>query len=115
MDYGILVWVAGVGMRPFTRALCEKIGKDTTSLLLFALAWLWATTNGIPFWLVGAPPISEPILVGIGMFTGGRGLTHGRVLLFSETGQVSMASCASVIGHQHRLAGEWADRQTRAS
>jgi NADH:ubiquinone reductase (non-electrogenic) len=28
MDYGILVWVAGVGMRPFTRALCEKIGKD---------------------------------------------------------------------------------------
>lgn len=27
MDYGILVWVAGVGMRPFTRALCEKIGK----------------------------------------------------------------------------------------
>jgi len=28
MDFGILVWVAGVGMRPFTRALCEKIGKD---------------------------------------------------------------------------------------
>eukprot|EP00913_Durusdinium_trenchii_P031765 g29750.t1 len=28
MDYGILVWVAGVGMRPFTRALCEKIGKE---------------------------------------------------------------------------------------
>eukprot|EP00440_Ansanella_granifera_P061822 gb/GFBE01067024.1/.p1 GENE.gb/GFBE01067024.1/~~gb/GFBE01067024.1/.p1 ORF type:complete len:504 (+),score=133.20 gb/GFBE01067024.1/:1-1512(+) len=28
MSYGILVWVAGVGMRPFTRALCEKIGKD---------------------------------------------------------------------------------------
>lgn len=27
MDYGVLVWVAGVGMRPFTRALCEKIGK----------------------------------------------------------------------------------------
>eukprot|EP00747_Dinoflagellata_sp_TGD_P111348 gnl/TRDRNA2_/TRDRNA2_171205_c0_seq5.p1 gnl/TRDRNA2_/TRDRNA2_171205_c0~~gnl/TRDRNA2_/TRDRNA2_171205_c0_seq5.p1 ORF type:complete len:512 (+),score=94.90 gnl/TRDRNA2_/TRDRNA2_171205_c0_seq5:87-1622(+) len=28
MDYGMLVWVAGVGMRPFTKALCEKIGKD---------------------------------------------------------------------------------------
>jgi NADH:ubiquinone reductase (non-electrogenic) len=28
MDYGLLVWVAGVGMRPFTRALCEKIGKE---------------------------------------------------------------------------------------
>jgi len=28
MDFGILVWVAGVGMRPLTRALCEKIGKD---------------------------------------------------------------------------------------
>jgi len=28
MDYGLLVWVAGVGMRPFTKALCEKIGKE---------------------------------------------------------------------------------------
>ena len=28
--------------------------------------WLWVKTNGIPFWLVGAPPILEPILVGIG-------------------------------------------------
>ncbi|CAL1134947.1 unnamed protein product, partial [Cladocopium goreaui] len=28
MDFGVLVWVAGVGMRPFTRALCEKIGKE---------------------------------------------------------------------------------------
>jgi len=28
MAYGILVWVAGVGMRPFTKALCEKIGKE---------------------------------------------------------------------------------------
>mmetsp|Transcript_91420 Transcript_91420/g.165088 ORF Transcript_91420/g.165088 Transcript_91420/m.165088 type:complete len:505 (-) Transcript_91420:153-1667(-) len=28
MEYGMLVWVAGVGMRPFTRALSEKIGKD---------------------------------------------------------------------------------------
>merc|ERR1719265_1622257 len=27
-EFGILVWVAGVGMRPFTKALCEKIGKD---------------------------------------------------------------------------------------
>merc|ERR1711972_775094 len=28
MDYGMLVWVAGVGMRPFTKAICEKIGKE---------------------------------------------------------------------------------------
>lgn len=28
MDYGMLVWVAGVGMRPFTKQLCEQIGKD---------------------------------------------------------------------------------------
>jgi len=28
MDYGLLVWVAGVGMRPFTRSMCEKIGKE---------------------------------------------------------------------------------------
>ena len=27
-------------------------------------------THGIPFWGIGAPPILEPILVGIGMFTG---------------------------------------------
>ena len=33
MDYGILVWVAGVGMRPFTRALCEKIGKAWVHLV----------------------------------------------------------------------------------
>ena len=30
-------------------------------------------TNGIPFWGIGAPPILEPILVGIGMFSGGTG------------------------------------------
>ena len=34
-----------------------------------AAIWLWVETNGIPFW--GTPPILEPILVGIGMFTGG--------------------------------------------
>ena len=36
---------------------------------------------GIPFWLVGAPPILVGILVGIGMFTGGVGLcfTHGHL------------------------------------
>jgi len=28
MEYGLLVWVAGVGMRPFTRSMCEKIGKE---------------------------------------------------------------------------------------
>mmetsp|Transcript_85455 Transcript_85455/g.151104 ORF Transcript_85455/g.151104 Transcript_85455/m.151104 type:complete len:507 (-) Transcript_85455:168-1688(-) len=28
MDYGLLLWVAGVGMRPFTKAMCEKIGKE---------------------------------------------------------------------------------------
>mmetsp|Transcript_119925 Transcript_119925/g.220636 ORF Transcript_119925/g.220636 Transcript_119925/m.220636 type:complete len:507 (+) Transcript_119925:93-1613(+) len=27
-SFGILVWVAGVGMRPFTKALCEKIGRQ---------------------------------------------------------------------------------------
>jgi len=26
--FGTLVWVAGVGMRPFTKALCQKIGPD---------------------------------------------------------------------------------------
>ena len=30
---------------------------------------------GIPFWGIGAPPILEPILVGIGMLTGGTGGT----------------------------------------
>ena len=34
MDFGVLVWVAGVGMRPFTRALCEKIGKACHGLPL---------------------------------------------------------------------------------
>mmetsp|Transcript_48477 Transcript_48477/g.113464 ORF Transcript_48477/g.113464 Transcript_48477/m.113464 type:complete len:514 (-) Transcript_48477:85-1626(-) len=28
MEYGTLVWVAGVGMRPFTKALCQKIGAE---------------------------------------------------------------------------------------
>jgi len=28
IDYGMLVWVAGVGMRPFTKSLCDKIGKE---------------------------------------------------------------------------------------
>lgn len=28
MDYGVLVWVAGVGMRPFTKRLCDQIGKE---------------------------------------------------------------------------------------
>lgn len=28
MDYGVLIWVAGVGMRPFTKQLCEQIGKE---------------------------------------------------------------------------------------
>ena len=34
---------------------------------------VWVKTNG------GAPPISEPILVGIGMFTGYGILTHGQL------------------------------------
>ena len=38
MDYGVLVWVAGVGMRPFTRALCEKIGKAGALTLT---VWQW--------------------------------------------------------------------------
>jgi len=28
MDYGVLLWVGGVRMRPFVRELCEKIGKE---------------------------------------------------------------------------------------
>ena len=36
--------------------------------------WPWVKTNGIPFWLVGAPPILEPILVvGLGCSVGVRG------------------------------------------
>eukprot|EP00929_Paragymnodinium_shiwhaense_P031310 TRINITY_DN1756_c0_g1_i2.p1 TRINITY_DN1756_c0_g1~~TRINITY_DN1756_c0_g1_i2.p1 ORF type:complete len:512 (+),score=148.28 TRINITY_DN1756_c0_g1_i2:100-1635(+) len=28
INFGSLVWVAGVGMRPFTRAVCQKIGAE---------------------------------------------------------------------------------------
>lgn len=28
VEFGTLVWVAGVGMRPFTKALCGQIGAD---------------------------------------------------------------------------------------
>eukprot|EP00446_Apocalathium_sp_SHHI-4_P040719 CAMPEP_0177336884 /NCGR_PEP_ID=MMETSP0368-20130122/24024_1 /TAXON_ID=447022 ORGANISM="Scrippsiella hangoei-like, Strain SHHI-4" /NCGR_SAMPLE_ID=MMETSP0368 /ASSEMBLY_ACC=CAM_ASM_000363 /LENGTH=511 /DNA_ID=CAMNT_0018797767 /DNA_START=75 /DNA_END=1610 /DNA_ORIENTATION=- len=28
INFGTLVWVAGVGMRPFTKKLCDKIGAD---------------------------------------------------------------------------------------
>ena len=37
------------------------------------LIWPWFKANGIPFWRfsVNSPPILEPILVGIGMFTWG--------------------------------------------
>jgi len=28
VDFGTLVWVAGVGMRPFTKSLCQKIGAE---------------------------------------------------------------------------------------
>lgn len=28
INFGTLVWVAGVGMRPFTKALCQKIGPE---------------------------------------------------------------------------------------
>ena len=37
--------------------------------------WLWVNWLWIPFWdrCTSAPPILEPILVGIGMFTGGTG------------------------------------------
>jgi NADH:ubiquinone reductase (non-electrogenic) len=31
LDFGTLVWVAGVGMRPFTRSLCEKVGAEAQS------------------------------------------------------------------------------------
>ena len=42
--------------------------------------WLWLSKPMGAFFWVGAPPILEPILVGIGMFTGRYGiLTHGHV------------------------------------
>eukprot|EP00928_Gymnodinium_smaydae_P008603 TRINITY_DN1312_c0_g1_i3.p1 TRINITY_DN1312_c0_g1~~TRINITY_DN1312_c0_g1_i3.p1 ORF type:complete len:528 (-),score=126.89 TRINITY_DN1312_c0_g1_i3:480-2000(-) len=28
LDYGMLVWVAGIGMRPFTKQICESIGAE---------------------------------------------------------------------------------------
>ena len=41
----------------------------------FGKSLKWVNTNGIAFWGFSAnsPPILEPILVGIGMFTGGMG------------------------------------------
>ena len=42
--------------------------------------WLWLSKPCWNHFGVGAPPILEPISVGIGMFTGGYGiLTHGQI------------------------------------
>ena len=42
--------------------------------------WPWVKTSGTILEMVGAPPILEPILVGIGMFTGEYGLlTNGHM------------------------------------
>ena len=38
---------------------------------LIGLMWLWVKTNGTILGQLNSPPILEPILVGIGMFTGG--------------------------------------------
>ena len=46
---------------------------------------------------IGAPPILEPILVGIGMFTGGTGfVTHGHV-----SGQDTFVVDSIVHGHRY--------------
>ena len=49
--------------------------------LLHSKIWPWVKTNGTILGYVGAPPILKPILVGIGMFTGGAIwiLTHGHM------------------------------------
>ena len=36
-------------------------------------SWLWVKTNATILGVFGASPILEPILLGIGMFTGGTG------------------------------------------
>ena len=48
--------------------------KDDRKGSLYFDKWRWVKTNRIPFGgTVGAPPILEPILVRIGMFTGSTG------------------------------------------
>ena len=48
------------------------------------LMWLWLSKPVGSHFGLGAPPILEPILVGIGMFTGGTIwlLTHGHVIMW---------------------------------
>ena len=49
-------------------------------------------TDGILFWGIGAPPMFEPILVVIGMFTGGTIwlLTHGHLFEADATHEMSV-------------------------
>ena len=55
--------------------LCFGTRELPWLLRLVRSMWLWVKTNGIPFWLVGAPPILEPILVvGLGCSLGVRAL-----------------------------------------
>ena len=62
--------------------------------------WLWVKTNGIPFWGIGAPPILEPISVGIGMFTGGTIwiLTHGQKPLCRIRRRLFAGAFANALG-----------------
>jgi NADH:ubiquinone reductase (non-electrogenic) len=68
-DFGILIWVAGVGMRPFTKALCDKIGKekgqtDRRGLLVDECLRVKGTTPGEVFAIgdcavSGKPPTAQ--------------------------------------------------------
>ena len=60
----------------------QHLPRDGAAPSLEAVTWPWSK----PLWdpvlgfSVNSPPILEPILVGIGMFTGGTGLlTHGHL------------------------------------
>jgi len=69
MEFGILVWVAGVGMRPFTKALCEKIAgqTDRRGLLVDACLRVKGTRPGEVFAIgdcavSGKPPTAQVAL-----------------------------------------------------
>ena len=51
----------------------RKKQKQMALGFLRSVKWPWFNTNGTILGVFGAPPILEPMLVGIGMFTGGRG------------------------------------------
>ena len=72
-----LPWVLDVGCRMlFSGQLVQGTCSNNTWIGIFGSYLYMAVVvkpSGIPFWLVGAPPILGLILVGIGMFTGGTG------------------------------------------